>query len=249
MKKVETYIAENGKDEKIDGLLPLLKALASEREQEWTSVSKESQQLDAQKKALQEFDDASEQQKQELGALRDYLNERQIDAELVNLLPEMNGYANDVDRHHKESVRLQGEISSRQKSLDGVVSEREKALANLTTLQNEKESIIQEDIPVVVAELRHTLKPGEPCPVCGSREHLSCDDSAKVENGADRLNDFAAKLRKINGEMEKVQRALDGFATQQQNFEELIRESSQKEKDEAGAEKSSLELLNAKLEP
>ena len=249
LKKVETYIAENGKDEKIDGLLPLLKALASEREQEWTSVSKESQQLDAQKKALQEFDDASEQQKQELGALRDYLNERQIDAELVNLLPEMNGYANDVDRHHKESVRLQGEISSRQKSLDGVVSEREKALANLTTLQNEKESIIQEDIPVVVAELRHTLKPGEPCPVCGSREHLSCEDSAKVENGADRLNDFAAKLRKINGEMEKVQRALDGFATQQQNFEELIRESSQKEKDEAEAETSSLELLNAKLEP
>ncbi|MBO7533940.1 MAG: hypothetical protein J6T46_08115, partial [Victivallales bacterium] len=169
--------------------------------------------------------------------------------ELVNLLPEMNGYANDVDRHHKESVRLQGEISSRQKSLDGVISEREKALANLTTLQNEKESIIQEDIPVVVAELRHTLKPGEPCPVCGSREHLSCEDSAKVENGADRLNDFAAKLRKINGEMEKVQRALDGFATQQQNFEELIRESSQKAKEEADAETSSLELLNSKLEP
>lgn len=249
LKKVEMYIAENGKDEKIDGLLPLLKALASERTQEWTSVSKESQQLDNQKKALQEFDDASEQQKQELGALRDYLYEHQIDAELVNLLPEMNGYANDVDRHHKESVRLQGEISSRQKSLDGVISEREKALANLTTLQNEKESIIQEDIPVVVAELRHTLKPGEPCPVCGSREHLSCDDSAKVENGANRLNDFAAKLRKINGEMEKVQRALDGFATQQQNFEELIRESSQKAKEEADAETSSLELLNSKLEP
>ena len=121
LKKVETYIAENGNDEKIDGLLPLLKALASERTQEWTSVSKESQQLDNQKKALQKFDEACEQQKQELGALRDYLNEHQIDAELVNLLPEMNGYANDVDRHHKESVRLQGEISSRQKSLDGVI--------------------------------------------------------------------------------------------------------------------------------
>lgn len=249
LEKVKKYIEDNEKDDAIDGLLPLLKAIALERDHENATVAVESLHFDALKKGLQKFDEASEQQKQDLSALRDYLNEHQIDADLVNLLPEMNGCASDAERHHGESVRLQSDIESKQKQIAGLTGEREQAQTKWTTLLNEKETIIQDDIPIVVAELRHALKPGEPCPVCGSREHLSCDDSAKVENGAERLNDFAAKLRKINGEMEQVQRKLDGFATQQQNLEELLRESSQKANDEAGAEKSSLELLNAKLEP
>ena len=249
LEKVKKYIEDNEKDDAIDGLLPLLKAIALERDHENATVAVESLHFDALKKGLQKFDEASEQQKQDLSALRDYLNEHQIDADLVNLLPEMNGCASDAERHHGESVRLQSDIESKQKQIAGLTGEREQAQTKWTTLLNEKETIIQDDIPVVVAELRHALKPGEPCPVCGSREHLSCDDSAKVENGAERLNDFAAKLRKINGEMEQVQRKLDGFATQQQNLEELLRESSQKQNDESIAEAASLELLNAKLEP
>ena len=203
LKRVESYIAENGKDETIDGLLSLLKSQVAEWKAENSTVAEALRKLESQKNALQEFDCACEQQKLELGVLRNYLTEHQIDADLVNLLPELNGYANDVERHHNESSRLQGEIESRQGQRGNLSSEREKAQADLVALLNEKESVIQSDIPVVVAELRRTLKPGEPCPVCGSREHLSCEDSAAIENGADCLNDFADKLRKINGEMEK----------------------------------------------
>ncbi len=249
LESVNKYLSENEKDEAIDGMLSLLKSQASEWKAENANVVQSSVTLEEQKKKLQEFDAASEQQMQNLRGLQDYLAEHQADADLVNLLPEMNGYAKDVENYHRESARLQREMESKQNQLASLASEREQAQANLNALQKDKEIIIQEDIPVVVAELRHNLKPGKPCPVCGSLEHLSCEESAKIENGADRLNDFAAKLRKINGEMEKVQRQLDSFVTQERNYREVLCESELKLKDEAKNEAVSLELLNAKLEP
>ena len=249
LEKVDNYIAENKKDDAIDGMLSLLKSQASEWKTENANVAQSSVKLDNQKKKLQDFDGACEQQKQDLRGLQEYLAEHQADADLVNLLPEMNGYAKDADQHHREAERLQGEIDSKREQLDSMIAERCRVSEDLKTLQNEKESIIQEDIPVVVAELRRNLKPGEPCPVCGSLEHLSCEESAKIESGADRLNDFAAKLRKINGEMEKVQRQLDSFATQERNFQEVLCENELKLKEAAKNEAASLELLNAKLEP
>ena len=249
LESVNKYLSENEKDEAIDGMLSLLKSQASEWKAENANVVQSSVTLEEQKKKLQEFDAASEQQMQNLRGLQDYLAEHQADADLVNLLPEMNGYAKDVENYHRESARLQREMESKQNQLASLASEREQAQVNLNALQKDKEIIIQEDIPVVVAELRHNLKPGKPCPVCGSLEHLSCEESAKIENGADRLNDFAAKLRKINGEMEKVQRQLDSFVTQERNYREVLCESELKLKDEAKNEAASLELLNAKLEP
>ena len=249
LESVNKYLSENEKDEAIDGMLSLLKSQASEWKAENANVVQGSVTLDKQKKKLQEFDAASEQQMQNLRGLLDYLAEHQADADLVNLLPEMNGYAKDVENYHRESARLQREMESKQNQLASLASEREQAQANLNALQKDKEIIIQEDIPVVVAELRHNLKPGKPCPVCGSLEHLSCEESAKIENGADRLNDFAAKLRKINGEMEKVQRQLDSFVTQERNLQEVVCENEQKLKEEAKNEAASLGLLNAKLEP
>ena len=249
LEKVEKYIAENQKDESIDGQLSLLKSQIAEWKNESENVSVEVQKLEVLKKALQDFDADFEKQKLDLQSLQEYLTEHQADAELVNVLPEMNGLANDVERHHKELVRLQSEIAARQKQLENVKAECSQILKKLTALQNNKEAIIQEDIPVVVAELRRNLKPHEPCPVCGSREHLSCENTVKIENGANSLNDFADKLRKINGEMEELQRSLDSFATQQNHFEEVISESSQKQKEESDAELNALEQLNAKLEP
>ena len=249
LEKVEKYIAENQKDESIDGLLSLLKSQIAEWKNENGNVSVETQKLESLKKSLQDFDADFETQKQDLQTLQEYLTEHQADAELVNVLPEMNGFANDAERHQKEMVRLQGEIDTKQKQLENVKTECSQILEKLTALQKNKETIIQEDIPVVVAELRRNLKPHEPCPVCGSREHLSCEESVKIENGANSLNDFADKLRKINGEMEELQRSLDSFATQQNHFEEVIIESSQKQKEESDAELNALEQLNAKLEP
>ena len=249
LEKVEKYIAENQKDEAIDGQISLLKSQIAEWKTENENVSAEAQKLETLKKSLQDLDADFERQKLDLQTLQEYLAQHQTDAELVNVLPEMSGLANDAERHHKEFTRLQGEIDAKQKQLENVRAESAKTLEKLTALQKDKETIIQEDIPVVVAELRRNLKPGEACPVCGSREHVSCEDATKIENGADHLNDFADKLRKINGEMEQIQRTLDSFATQQKHFEEVLAESARKQKDESSAETYALEQLNAKLEP
>ena len=249
LEKVEKYIAANQKDESIDGLLSLLKSQIAEWKTENASIAETSQLLESQKNALQKFDASCEQQKQELIALQDYLAEHRADANLVNLLPEMNGYVNDAEGHHRESARLQREMESKQNQLASLISEREQAQANLSALQKDKETIIQEDVPVVVAELRRSLKPDKPCPVCGSLEHLSCEESAKIENSADCLNDFANKLREINGEMEQIQRKLDGLTSQEQNLNDMLREFAEKQNAETAAESSALELLNVKLEP
>ena len=249
LEKVEKYIAENQKDESIDGQLSLLKSQIAEWKTENENVSVETQKLESLKKSLQDFDDDFEKQKQNLQTLQEYLAEHQADAELVNVLPEMNGFANDAERHHKEFLRLQDEIEAKQKQLENVKAECLQILEKLTALQKNKETIIQEDIPVVVAELRRNLKPGEPCPVCGSREHLSCEDAVKIENGANSLYDFANKLRKINGEMEQFQLALNNFKTQQNHFEDVLGECSQKQKEESDAQLRVLEQLDAKLEP
>lgn len=249
LEKVEKYIEENQKDETIDGLISLLKSQVADWKTENRNVLTDSKKLDSLKKNLEKFDASCERQKLDLQVLQEYLESHKVDAELVNILPEVNGLADDVERCQKEISRLQGEILTKKTQLDEVNLDAEKANSQLVTLQREKEEIIQEDIPVVVAELRRNLKPGEACPVCGSKEHLSCEQKESVENGAERLNDFADKLRKINGEMEKFQRMLDGFATQRQNFENVLFEYEQKQKDEELAENKSLENLNAKLVP
>ncbi|SHK78794.1 AAA family ATPase [Fibrobacter sp. UWB12] len=249
LEKVTKYIAENSKDELIDGQISLLKSQIAEWKSESENVSDEIQKLENLKKSLQNFDTDFEKQKRELQILQEYLTEHQGDAELVNILPEMNRLADDAERQRKELERLQGEIDAKQKQLDNVKAESAQSFEKISSLQKEKERIIQDDIPVVVAELRHHLKSGEPCPVCGSREHVSCENAEKVENEADRLNDFADKLRKINGEMEQVQRALDGFATQQKYFEEVLDECLRKKNESADEEARSLEQLNVKLEP
>ena len=249
LEKVTKYIAENSKDELIDGQISLLKSQIAEWKSESENVSDEIQKLENLKKSLQNFDADFETQKRELQILQEYLTEHQVDAELVNILPEMNRLADDAERQRKELERLQGEIDAKQKQLDNVKAESAQSFEKISSLQKEKERIIQDDIPVVVAELRHHLKSGEPCPVCGSREHVSCENAEKVENGADCLNDFADKLRKINGEMEQVQRALDGFATQQKYFEEVLDECLRKKNESVDEKARSLERLNVKLEP
>ena len=249
LQKVETYIAENQKDGTIDGLLPLLKSQVAEWENENVAIAETSRTLESQNKSLQEFDGSCERQSQELQLLQDYLIAHQVDADLANLLPEMNGYANDAERHHVEYSRLQSEMDVKRKLVESLENTHIRSQEKIASLQKDKETIIQEDIPFVVAELRRNLKSGEPCPVCGSREHLSCVGSAEIENSADRLNDFADKLRKINDEMDLVQRTLDSSVAQKQNVNEGLCELAEKQKGEAAAEVSSLKLLNAVLEP
>ena len=249
LEKVEKYIAENEKDEQIDGQISLLKSLVSEWKNENAQCSDESKKLDDLKKSLQSFDADFEKQNQEFYALQEYLESHKADADLVHVLPEVNGYASDAERHHRELVRLQSELAAKRSQVERLNSERLQSLEKLKSLQNEKEAIVNEDIPVIVAELRRNLKPGEACPVCGSLEHKSCEEKENIENGADRLNDFANKLRKINGEMENVQRQLDGCANQVQNLEDLCGEISQKQKAESDGEGVALEQLNAKLAP
>ena len=249
LKEAEDYIAAHQKEESIDTEFALLETQVTD----WKSKKQDSaallKKVAEAKDNLQKFDANQLEQNEKLQKVREYLEAHGTDADLVNVLPEMNGYATDAERHHSESARLQQEIGAKQKTIESTAKKIDEIRVELSTLQKEKETIIQEDIPVVVEELRRNLKPGEACPVCGSLEHRSCEKNVEVANGANSLNDFAAKLRKINAEMEKVQRNMDSLEGDQRRDEEVVRENTQKAEDEAKAEAQSLVDLNAKLEP
>lgn len=249
LNEAEDYIAAHQKEESIDTEFALLKTQVTDWKSKNQACAALLKKVDDAKNELQKFDATQLEQNRNLQKVQEYLDAHQADADLVNVLPEMNGCVSDAERHHSESTRLQQEIGEKQKKIEMTAKTLDEIRGNLSTLQMEKETIIQKDIPVVVEELRRNLKPGEACPVCGSLEHRSCEKNVEVANGANSLNDFAAKLRKINAEMEKVQRNLDSLEGNQRRDEEVVRENTQKAEDEAKAEAQSLATLNAKLEP
>ena len=248
LKEAEDYIATHQKDESIDAELSLLKSQVTD----WKSKNRDCatllKKVDEARAEIQKFDAGQLERNRNLQMLREYLETHRADADLVNVLPEMNGFAANAERHHGEFTQLQQEIGAKQKKIEETTNTLDEIQKSLASLQNEKETIIQEDIPVVVEELRRNLKPGEACPVCGSLEHRSCEENAKVENGANRLNDFAGKLRKINAEIEEAQRRRDSLEGERSRDEEEVRGKTLKAEAETKAETESLAALNAKLE-
>lgn len=249
LKKANIYIDENAKDEKIESLFSLLQSSVGEWKKEAQNVADETAALDQAKKSLSEFDATQKLQKENLQSLQNFMEQHKADAELANVLPEMSGFASEMARHHKEADRLQHEMNAKKNLIDSLDVDCKNALAVLEKLNSEKDKITQEDIPVVVTELRKILQQGKACPVCGSLEHPSCGGATHIENGANRLSDFADKLRHINADIEKQQRALDAATNKKQNEEALLQEFSQKFADETAAEKAAFDSLNAALQP
>lgn len=99
----------------------------------------------------------------------------------------------DCSKAGKEKSDLEGKVSAAEKALAAANAALEKATA-------EKNALEADGLPKIAAALRPHLKTGEPCPVCGSREHPSalCGDVLELGTAnaiVSQLNALADKER------------------------------------------------------
>jgi len=114
--------------------------------------------------------------------------------------------------------KLDGEMSKAEKAKAAALKDFEKAEKNYRVqsekkdrLQEEQQELFRNDVLVLADVIQKNLVEGEPCPVCGSREHPACTHSmtpAVGESDASRAIDVAAKIRDLNGRMQEVESAL-----------------------------------------
>ncbi len=134
----------------------------------------------------------------------------------------------------KDKAKLLGEIARCEKSLAMEQEKFDVLEKNLTAAKIELERL---QIVDNAARLVSKLKPGEPCPVCGSREHPAITQAAiptvaelqSAEKNVDRLNkDYNQQIgtvKKISGELAAKKEQLAAFAntpdvlTAQNNFD------------------------------
>ena len=139
----------------------------------------------------------------------DYIESHSQDSMLIELLPEIKAKQKEVNSHLNEIKKLEDEI---EKSNEVLKQETIKIAAHekeIADLQQEKERIVQNDIPVIVAELRSRLSEGHECPVCGSTEHPACNHHTQaIAGGADALGNFADALRSIDEKITAIRGAI-----------------------------------------
>jgi exonuclease SbcC len=102
----------------------------------------------------------------------------------------------DCSKAGKEKSTWESKASAAEKELASADAALEKATA-------EKNALEADGLPKIAAALRSHLKAGEPCPVCGSREHssYSCDSAAELGTAsalASQLNGLADKERRAD---------------------------------------------------
>lgn len=199
----EDYIREHQVDGTIGESLALLQTKVSDfKDAQQLVATAEKDVVDA-RNALDRFQAGLTGTQQKLDGVNQYLADHDGDKGLKDLLPDLkNQFLNltkldgEVAQYGKDIELGTHRCEEIQKDIDGFVK-------NIADLKAEKEQIVQNDIPVVVAELRERLSDGCACPVCGSKEHPACHGTAEnhVKNGAAALNDFAQKLKKLDGDI------------------------------------------------
>ncbi|SHH90908.1 exonuclease SbcC [Fibrobacter sp. UWH9] len=241
------YIQQNGKDAEIESKLSLLETKNRELKAQNDELKCAKSAMTNAKKALEDFD-ASLMGKKDLAAsANDYLENHKDDANLVNVLPQAKSFASEATRHQIESERLKSDIGEKNKSIADYMESHKNERAVLQDLKNQKEKLIQQDLPVVVLELREHLKDGCECPVCGSKEHPACDGHAHpVVEGIESLNGLAENLRTLNGEIDKTSSkltVLDGKISAAQN--DLVDLNRKLEMEKKGVEENLKNLNDA----
>lgn len=203
---VEKYIANNGKDADIDGLMPLFESKMRDLKAEADNLARAKAACESAENDLKAFDGSIAGKKASFNDVSAYLEANRADADLVNVLPQANALASDTQRCRSEISNLEAIIAEKNKSVETFLSGISLKNEQLLALKGKKEELVQHDLPVVVLSLRENLKAGSECPVCGSTEHPACGGHTHlVDGGIDSLNSLADGLRSLNDQIQAVQ--------------------------------------------
>lgn len=116
---------------------------------------------------------------------------------------------------------MNGDMAEAERAKVAALKDFERAEDNYRVQSEKKDRLLEEqqelfrnDVLVLADVIQKNLVEGEPCPVCGSREHPACIHSmtpAVGESDASRAMDIAAKIRELNNRMQAVESALSQY--------------------------------------
>ena len=187
---------------------------------------------------------------EKLKRVDDYIASHSQDSKLIELLPEIKAKQKEANSHLNEIKKLEDEIKKTNEVLKQEtikIATHEKEIAEL---QQEKERIVQNDIPVIVAELRSRLSEGGECPVCGSKEHPACHhDSKAIAGGTEALGNFADTLRNIDEKITAIRGTISICEGKRSAAEMTIREKLSKKDAEENELSTAQAALDEMLKP
>lgn len=248
LEAADSYIQQHGKDAEIEAKMSLFNSKNRELKDRIAEQAKVKDEFVEAQKALTGFDASLENKKQTADSANKYLDAHKEDVNLGNVLPQAKSLAKEAENHQQESTRLQDAINAKNDSIEKFTEDRRKDEERLESLKAKKEVLIQNDLPVVVLELRENLKAGAECPVCGSKDHPACDGHEHpVTSGIESLNDLANGLRELGDEIGTVQNGLNVLDEKITAAKTEVADNTQKLKNEKSKTEDSLAELNGFL--
>ncbi|MCF0224748.1 MAG: hypothetical protein HUK20_10815, partial [Fibrobacter sp.] len=187
----ETFLKAHTDDERISPILADLKRQIVNFRQDEKNVNSLAEKIKQKQETLRQSEKALEAKQDILRNINLYLESHEQDKNLASVIagsePIVKELMNAV-QIQKTNVQnasdIEQEIIKEQHNL-------EKIEQDITSLLQQQQELFASDIIVLADMFRKQIKPGEGCPVCGSKEHPACQAVHSLENDPQELEQAA----------------------------------------------------------
>ena len=180
-------------------------------------LEKENQKNDASKELTKLNNDIKklnkdlEAQKKDLAEKKHYIEAHKNDGNISASLPDIKVLAEQLKAAEKEISTDKANIEKQEKELKKQNKKLNELLVTEDSLMQERGSLIENNITVIVDVLQGNLSAGAPCPVCGSKNHPYCEDSNGSEKATntendEKVTDIAKQLKEINKQIDNIRK-------------------------------------------
>ncbi|MBQ5401053.1 MAG: AAA family ATPase [Treponema sp.] len=137
-------------------------------EKEWKDAEQKTANLEKQKSIYEE----------EIDGLQKYLDQNKKDENLSEKIVFLNGLAKSIKSNETEKSNIEKNLDAQNKSLEQSKHKLEESEKKIHEIETQLETLVSREYLNISALIRKNLSSGNPCPVCGSKEHPYCDEKS-----------------------------------------------------------------------
>ena len=126
--------------------------------------------------------------KKDISELSNYLEERDSDKELKEIIPVLQQKKENVELNNEKLQKSINDLNLNQELLQKLEKDRKSIEEELIDLEKALKNYVSTEFLAVSSLLRASLEKGKACPVCGSFEHPACKDLDNYNSSDNRLN-------------------------------------------------------------
>ena len=137
-------------------------------EKEWKDAEQKTANLEKQKSIYEE----------EIDGLQKSLDQNKKDENLSEKIVFLNGLAKSIKSNETEKSNIEKNLDAQNKSLEQSKHKLEESEKKIHEIETQLETLVSREYLNISALIRKNLSSGNPCPVCGSKEHPYCDEKS-----------------------------------------------------------------------